>query len=270
MKSLRSLLTFFYRDFAIESSYHIAFVFQLIEALFAVATFYYLSHFVDSPELTRSLPVGQNYFSFALVGIAFFDYMSVSMNTFDQTIEEARRNGTFEAMLVTDTSVPVILAGSALFPFVLFSLRTSIYLGWGLLFFGFPAGRANWIGAIVVLAASVLAFAGVGILSASYMLLFMRGNPVKWLLLGISGVLGGMMYPVSVLPHWLQTLARLLPITYSLEGLRAALLGGAGFGELWHSISALLLFAGVLLPVSWIIFSWALRRTKTLGTLTHF
>jgi ABC-2 type transport system permease protein len=270
MRLLRSLVVFFRRDFAIESSYHIAFVFQLFETLFAVASFYYLSHFVESPELTHALPVGKNYFSFAIVGIAFFDYMSVAMNTFEHTIEEARRNGTLEAMLATDTSVPVILAGSALFPFVLFSLRTSIYLGWGILFFGFPAGSANWIGAIVVLVVSVLAFAGLGILSASYLLLFMRGNPAKWLLLGLSGVLGGMMYPVSVLPHWLQNLARLLPITYSLEGLRAALLGGAGFGELWRSIRALLLFTVVLLPISSVVFSWALRRTKTLGTLTHF
>jgi ABC-2 type transport system permease protein len=270
MGLLRSLIVFFKRDFAIESSYHIAFVLQMVESLFAVASFYYLSHFVESPELTHSLPAGTNYFSFALVGIAFFDYMSVAMNTFDQTIDQARRNGTLEAMLVTDASVPVILTGSALFPFVLFSLRTSIYLAWGIFLFGFPAGSANWIGAIVVLAVSVFAFAGLGILSASYMLLFMRGNPAKWLLLGLSGVLGGMMYPVSVLPHWLQELAWLLPITYSLQGLRLALLGGAGFGELWHSIAALLLFAAVLLPVSCLAFSWALRRTKTLGTLTHF
>jgi hypothetical protein len=52
--------------------------------------------------------------------------------------------------------------------------------------------------------------------------------------------------------------------------MRAALLGGAGFGELWHSIFALLIFAAVLLPVSCLVFSWALRRTKTTGTLTHF
>jgi ABC-2 type transport system permease protein len=258
------------RDFAIESSYHIAFIFQLVQILFTVASFYYLSHFIESPELVHALPAGASYFSFAIVGIAFFDYMSVALSAFDQTIEEARRNGTMEAMLVTDTSVPVILAGSALFPFVSLSLRTAVYLAWGLLLFHFPAGGANWLGAAIVLVASVLAFTGLGILSASYLLLFMRGNPAKWLLLGLSGVLGGMMYPVSVLPHWLQILARLLPVTYSLEGLRAALLEGAGIGELWHSIFALLIFAAVLLPVSCAVFSWALRRTKTTGTLTHF
>ncbi len=270
MNFLRNLLAFFKRDFAIESSYRIAFVFQVFETLFAVASFYYLSHFVESPELTRALPAGNSYFSFALVGVAFLDYMYVALNTFDQTIEEARRNGTMEALLVTESSVPVILAGSSLFPFVLSSLRTGIYLGWGLLLFRFPTGNANWPGAILVLAASILAFAGLGILSASYLLMFMRGNPAKWLLLGLSGVVGGTMYPVSILPHWLQHVARLLPITYSLEGLRAALLDGAGFGELWQSIRVLLLFAAVLLPISCVVFSWALRRTKITGTLSHF
>jgi ABC-2 type transport system permease protein len=266
---LRSLFVFFKRDLAIESSYAVAFLFQLVEILFGVASFYFLSRFIESPQLTRSLPGGTSYFAFALVGIAFFDYMSVSLNNFDHTIEDARRNGTMEAMLVTDTSVPVILVGSALYPFVLLSLRTGVYLLWGLSLFNFPVGGANWLGAIAVLAASVLAFAGLGILSASYLLLFMRGNPAKWLLLGLSGVLGGMMYPVSVLPHWLQTLARLLPITYSLEGLRAAILNGAGIAELWQSIRVLLLFAAVLLPVSSVVFSWALRRTKITGTLSH-
>ena len=37
------------------------------------------------------------------------------------------------------------------------------------------------------------------------------------------------MYPVSVLPVPLQWLARLLPVTYSLEGMRQALLGGRQF-----------------------------------------
>jgi ABC-2 type transport system permease protein len=269
MKILRNLFAFFRRDFAIESSYRVAFVFQAFETLFAVASFYFLSHFVQSPELTKALPSGNTYFSFALVGVAFLDYMYVALNTFDQTIEEARRNGTLEAMLVTESSVPVILAGSSLFPFVMSSLRTGIYLGWGLLLFRFPTGQANWPGAILVLAVSVLAFAGLGILSASYLLLFMRGNPAKWLLLGLSGVVGGTMYPVSILPLWLRHIARLLPITYSLEGLRAALLGGASLGELWHQIRVLLLFAVVLLPISCVVFSWALRRTKILGTLTH-
>jgi ABC-2 type transport system permease protein len=79
-----------------------------------------------------------------------------------------------------------------------------------------------------------------------------------------------MMYPVSVLPTWLRYVARLVPVTYSLEGMRAAILGHATMRDLWPSLAALLAFAAILLPVSFVTFSWALRRTKITGTLTHF
>ncbi len=267
---VRKIVVFFRRDLAIARSYRAAFVLELLEALFGVAAFYYLSRFVQSPELTRSLPQGGSYFAFALVGFAFFDYLNVALNAFDQSLEQARQNGTLEALLVTQTSLPVMLAGSAVYPFLVMSLRTAVYLAWGILLFGFPARAANWPGAVLVLLVSVVAFAGLGVLSASYLLLFKRGNPAKWLFLGVSAVLGGMMYPVSVLPESLQRVARLVPITYSLEGMRAALLGRASLAELWPSLRALLLFAVVLLPLSFAVFSWALRRTKITGTLTHF
>ncbi|MGH9594931.1 MAG: ABC transporter permease, partial [Bryobacteraceae bacterium] len=213
IRLLRKLFAFCMRDFRIESSYSSAFVLQIAEALFGVTSFYFLSHFIDSPGLTRSIPGGQGYFAFVLVGIAFFDYMGVALNAFDLSLEQARQNGTLEALLITDTSLPMILAGSVIYPFALMSLRTAVYLGWGVALFGFPARGANWVGAAVVLIVSVISFTGMGILSASYLLLFKRGNPAKWLLLGASGLLSGMMYPVSILPPWLQNLARLIPVT---------------------------------------------------------
>jgi ABC-2 type transport system permease protein len=268
--TLRKLALLFLRDLAVARSYRAAFLIEIFQALFGSASFYFLSRFVQSPALERALPPGTNYFSFALVGVAFFDYLSVALSTFDGSLQEARQNGTLENLLVTQTSLPVILAGSSLYPFVLMSLRTAIYMGWGAVLFGFPLQGANWLGALLVLGASVLAFSGLGILSASYLLIFKRGNPVNWAILGLSSVVGGMMYPISVLPVWLQYLARLTPVTYSLEGMRAAILGHASTRELLPSIAGLLLFAALLLPISFAIFSWALRRTKITGTLTHF
>jgi ABC-2 type transport system permease protein len=268
--TLRKLTLLFERDFTVARSYRAAFLVQALEALFPVASFYFLSRFIDSPQLENSLPQKTGYFAFALVGLAFFDYLSVALVTFDESLREARQNGTLENLLVTQTPLPVILLGSSLYPFALLSLRTTIYIGWGAALFHFPLRGANWIGAALILGASVLSFSGLGILSASYLLVFKRGNPVNWAVVGFSSVLGGMMYPVSVLPKWLQVVARLIPVTYSLEGMRAALLGHATLRELWPSLAALLVFAAVILPVSFAVFSWALRRTKITGTLTHF
>lgn len=269
-ETLGKLAILFRRDLAVARSYRAAFVLELFYALFGVASFYFLSRFIDSPQLERSLPQGTSYFSFVLVGLAFFDYLSVALHTFDESLQSARQNGTLENLLVTQTSLPVILAGSSLYPFVLMSLRTVIYLGWGAALFGFPVRDANWLGAVLVLAASVLAFSGLGILSASYLLVFKKGNPVNWAVIGISSVVGGMMYPVSSLPAWLRFVARLTPVTYSLEGMRAAILGHASLLELWPSLAGLLVFTALLLPISFAVFSWSLRRTKITGTLTHF
>jgi hypothetical protein len=51
--------------------------------------------------------------------------------------------------------------------------------------------------------------------------------------------------------------------------MRQAVLAGADFGQLWPSVRALIIFAIVLLPLSSLVFAWALRRTKITGTLTH-
>lgn len=267
--TLRKIASFFLRDLAIARSYRLIFVFELVETLLGVAAFYYLSRFIEVPAFERAELAG-GYFAFAVVGFAFFDYLTVALNAFDSSLDEARRNGTLEYLLVTQTSLPVILAGSAIYPFVVLSMRTAVYLGWAVVLFRFPVAQANWLGAALVLAASVLAFAGLGVISASYSLLFKRGNPVKWLFLGVAGLVSGIMYPVTVLPAALQAVARLVPVTYSLEGMRAALLQNSPIISLWPSLRALLLFALVLLPVSLAVFSWALRRTKITGTLTHF
>jgi ABC-2 type transport system permease protein len=266
----RTLAALFLRDLSITRSYRAAFAMEIVETLLGVALFYFLSTFVHSEELAESLPQETNYFAFAVVGIAFFDYLTVSMAAFENSLQEARQNGVLEPLLVSQTPLSLLVLGSAVYPYVLLSLRTVVYLGWAVLIFDFPVANANWLGAALLLGGSILAFAGLGILSASYLMLYKRGNPVRWFFLGVSGVIGGILYPVAVLPEWLQTLARFVPVTYSLEGMRAALLGGAGMAELWPSLRALLLFGAVLLPVSLAVFAWAVRRTKVIGTLTHF
>jgi len=269
MRTLRELGAFFWRDLAIARTYRTVFILEAIEALFGVAMFYYVARFVDSPQLQHALPQGGSYFAFSLIGFVFLDYLNAAMDTFDRSIEEARDAGTLEHLLVTQTSLPVILAGSAAYPFAVTTLRIAVYLAWGAVLFGFPLREANWIAVLAVLLATLLAFSGLGILSASYLLLFKRGNPAKWFLLGVSGVAGGMLFPISVLPDWLQLVAKLNPVTYALEAMRDALLGGAGFATVWRPLAVLLVFAAVLLPLSMLVFSWSLRRTKTTGTLMH-
>jgi len=269
MRTLRDLFLFLQRDLRIARTYRSPFVLEAIEALFAAAMFYYVARFVDSPALRESLPQGNTYFAYSLVGFLFFDYLNAALDTFDRSLQEARDTGTLEPLLVTQVSLPVILAGAALYPFVATTLRIVVYVGWGAVLFGFPLQSANWLSVCAVLLATLLAFSGLGIFSASYLLLFKRGNPAKWFVLGVSTIVGGMLFPVSILPDWLQVIARLNPVTYALDAMRAALLDGASLFAVGKPLLILLFFAAILLPSSTATFAWALRRTKTTGTLTH-
>jgi ABC-2 type transport system permease protein len=267
---LRVAGALFQRDLGITRSYRAAFFVEIIQTLFAVAAFYFLASFVQSEEVARALPQGDSYFAFAIIGIAFFDFLTLSMLTFEVALEEARQNGALEPLMVSQTPFALILLGSAVYPYVMMTLRSAIWIGWAIVAFDFPFRGANWLGAALVLLASVLAFVGLGIISVGYTMLYKRGNPVRWAFLGIAGLVSGILYPVSVLPETLQFVARLIPVTYSLAGMRAALLDGAGIAELWPSLRALLIFAALILPVSIVVFGWAVRRTKIIGTLTHF
>jgi len=269
MRACGELWAFFWRDLLIARTYRTVFVVEIVEALFGVAMFYYVARFVDSPQLEHALPAGGGYFAFSLIGFVFLDYLNAAMDAFDRSLEEARDAGTLEHLLVTQTSLPVLLAGSAAYPFAVSAVRIGVYITWGAMLFRFPLHEANWLAVTAVLVATFLAFSGFGILSASYLLLFKRGNPAKWFFLSVSGVVGGMLFPVGVLPDWLQVVAKLNPVTYALEAMRGALLAGEGWGPVWKPLLVLLVFAAVLLPLAMLIFAWALRRTKATGTLMH-
>jgi ABC-2 type transport system permease protein len=78
------------------------------------------------------------------------------------------------------------------------------------------------------------------------------------------------LYPVSVLPSWLQPFANLLPITHALEAIRQILLNGAALKQVYNEMLALALFAVLFLPLGLTAFGYGLRLAKREGSLIHY
>jgi hypothetical protein len=55
-----------------------------------------------------------------------------------------------------------------------------------------------------------------------------------------EAVAGDMLSPISILPHWLQFVGRIHPVTYALDGMRASLLSGTHLAGLWRPVGVLL------------------------------
>lgn len=263
-------LLFLRRDVKTEFSYRFSFLLQLLGILFSSASFYFVAQLLGEAALPQLAAYDGDYFSFVLIGIAFLGYQGVALYTFSGVIRSAQTAGTLEAVLVTPTRLPTILVSSSLWSFAMASIRVLVYLLAGVVIFGVDLGQANVLAGLVVLALTVLTLSGIGIISASFIVVFKRGSPVNFVIGSLSSLLSGVYYPVGVLPEWLQALARLFPLTYSLEAMRRALLGGATLTDLAPEIGALMAFSLLLLPLSLLTFRHAVRQAKRDGSLAQF
>jgi len=115
-----------------------------------------------------------------------------------------------------------------------------------------------------------IAYAAIGIISAAFIIVFKRGDPVNWVVSSLSILLGGVFFPYTVLPGWMQFFSRLLPMTWSLDGIRSALLKGAGFASLWREFLALAVIAAILVPTSLTLFALAVRHARRVGSLVKY
>jgi ABC-2 type transport system permease protein len=265
---VRKALAFVRRDFLIHSSYRLAFVLQLISGVLTVTSYYLLSQYIGkSLELSGH---GDAYFAFVLVGLTLQDYSSISLRTFSTNIRESQLAGNLEALLSTQTPMHEVILSSALYPFLWTSVNVILYIALGRVLFGVSLASVNWIGAIVILLLTVFVSSGIGILSASFVLVFKRGDPLGWFLESVSFLLAGVLYPTTVLPAWLNRISVWLPLRYSIEGMRRAVLDRGSLAEIWPSILPLLLFACAILPFSLGAFSLANRWVRMSGSMNEY
>ncbi len=267
---MKKLWAFIKRDFLIETSYRFSTLLQIGSIVFTVASYYYLARFVGAAKPAGDNPGAQGYFAFVLIGVAVHEYLTTSLDAFSRGIRESQLAGTLGALLSTQTSLTAVILLSAAYPLVWTTFVVMVYLFLGIGIFGarFALGDMGAAGLILLL--SIVAFSGLGTMSASFVMVFKRGSPIVWLFGGLSWLLGGVLYPVAVLPWWLRQASAILPITYAIEGLRAALLRDAPWHELWHSIGPLTLIAAIVFPLGIASFQFAARYTRIAGTLEQY
>ena len=263
-------LAFLRRDWRLQLSYRFSFLLQFFGIFFNLLVFYFLSKLVGNSAAPYLKPYGGNYFAFVLIGLAFSGYFGVGLNSFAANLREAQTTGTLEAMLMTPTRLSTVIMSSSIYDYGFVTFQVFVYLALGGLLFGVQLDKGNTPAALVVLILTIIAMTSLGIIAASFIMVLKRGDPVTLLISSLAVLLGGVYYPVQLMPQWLQQLSRLLPITYSLDAMRRALLNNASFQEIMPDIIALAIFGIVLVPVSLLIFRYAVHRAKVDGSLAHF
>jgi ABC-2 type transport system permease protein len=272
---LHKAWAFIRRDLLIEASYRSAFVLQFSGVFVSVGIWYFLAGMIRGVAPGMKGMEGMDYFAFIVVGIAFYHYLTVALTSFASRVRNEQLTGTLEAMLVSPTRTPMVILASSLWDFVFTSFRVVMYVavGVGISWVTDHPIHIHWEGLLpfaVILALTVLAFSGIGIIVASVIIYLKKGEPINSFLISASALLGGVFYPVESLPSWLVSASALLPITYALRGIRRALLSGASFLDLLPEVQVLAVFVAGLVPLGLIVFRWALRGAQRDGTLVQY
>jgi len=260
---------FLRRDFKIATSYRVGFVMQIASIFVAVPLFYFMGGLVDGANLKALQTYGGSYFGFLLIGVALLDYLAVSLRSFGNSLREGQLTGTLEIVLLSPTALTEVLLYSSLWFYIFTSIRFVLYLAVGALF-NLELGNANLLGALLILLIAIMSFIPFGIFTAAVIMLIKRGDALNGMITGASMFFGGVLFPVASMPEWMQFLAKFLPFTHALEGMRQAIQGGLGVAELAQYFLVLGAFVVVLMPLSWIVFAYAVRRTRVTGSLGHY
>lgn len=257
------------RDWRIAVSYRTSFVLELGSIVFFLALFFYLGRLVNDDELAARESLQGDYFAYAAVGIALFRMVSLSLAGFAAKLREEQTTGTFEALMTAPVRPALIVLASSAYDLLRGTLSGLVVLIAAVVIFGLDLeiGAGSLVTAGLAIAGSLGLFAAFGAAVAALIVVLKRATALLGLALTALALLGGVYFPVDVLPAPLEAVAEASPFTWALDVLRASLLGGevdpAQLVGLFASVA-------VLLPLSLAGFAWALGRARRTGTMASY
>jgi ABC-2 type transport system permease protein len=246
------------RDFLLMASYRFRFVTQALSAFFGLTLFYYISRMVDFGGSIST----DDYYAFAVTGLMTLQVINSTLATPSLTLRQELVAGTFERFAVSPFGAVAGIVSMMLFPFIYTLAIVVLMLAFAGIVFGLALHWATAPLSIPLGGLAALAFAPFGVLIVAGVLLAKQASVgTNWVIAGIS-LIGGLYFPVTLLPDWIQWASLVQPFTPAVDLMRNVLLGLPMTESTWVAVLKLVLFAAVLLPIS----LWALTKSVRIST----
>src|ERR1044071_3374787 len=218
---LRRVRAFVVRDFQLAVSYRLEFFLRILTILLVVTTFYFVSRIFTGSVTEYSQ--WRDPLAAWVTGLAVLNYFMTGFSSLATAIRQEQAQGALEGGLMTPISIPGLVVASSGWDFALATFQSFLYLFFGWLISGIHY-RGNFLLAVAFLLLTTLVLASVGILSASFAMVFKRGDPFGILIGTGSALFSGVFFPTQLISETvgggLGSVSRLLPTTYGLDGIR--------------------------------------------------
>lgn len=260
---------FLRRDWAIARSYKLPFVMGLVQTFATLGFLYYLARLVGPRIGVAGGHLAGGYFSYAVLGTVALSTLTTTLTSVAQRLRADQTTGTMEILFTMPPRPAITVLASAAYPvaFALVVAAIELSLSVGVFGMRFDADLVTAAAAAADLVASLLLGAAAGMALAAFVVVFKRGEGLTALAASVLSMIGGVYYPVHLLPPPLHVLAAAIPFTWALDVLRQALLGHR---VLVPQLAGLWVAAVAALSMSSALLGAGLRRARRLGTLAQY
>ncbi|MCK5309616.1 MAG: ABC transporter permease [Thermoplasmata archaeon] len=251
-----------------------------ISSIVAILSFFFLNYVIQ-PDATYFAEYGGDFFTFVLIGVAFFAYANVCLIAVRSVISETYFNNWLEIILSSPVKFYNYLIVVLIRALISSTLNILFYILVGVSLLGaIIAVPSNIFILITVLLLAILSISGLGLISAStFLLLDVKGGaePVNWFFATFAGLVSGSFFPpevyLEVFPP-MYYLSRIFPHTYALDAFRRllnpAMNQATDMPIIMNDIFMLLIFTVIFLSIGIFLFRKGMHKAERDGNLAKW
>ncbi|MEN4013105.1 MAG: ABC transporter permease [Chloroflexota bacterium] len=163
------------------------------------------------------------------------------------TLISEKTTGTIYFLALAPISRLWIIVGKIIANTLLIAVSTTVTILMAIYLFGVIPTGSLWI----LWLAAVLT--GIGLMGLCYaMSAYIKDERTFRVVAGLPLMvpmmfLSGIMYPIAIFPHWLQSLSHVLPLTWMVEIAHAVFFKGGVMADVWQSVLYLGIFSAAML-----------------------
>jgi len=270
MNFVSKLKYFFLKDLRIFLSYKGSIFNQLLVMFFAVYILLKFTEVFGMSALTILESYEIDLFSFLMVGLIFTDTSLRIIISLPAFIRSHQTIGILEELFhISKYSELKMLFLNSTYTIFLCFFRSFIFFVLYLALSDSVLHIDKILIIVLIYLLHVICVWGIGLICASYTLLFKQNNIVQtFFILGIT-FFSDAFIPLSVFESFLQTLSQMLPSTYSLNIVRN-ILADALNQEIFAEVGSLFLITFIFVSLGCFLFKTSIKLTKKYGNMSFF
>jgi ABC-2 type transport system permease protein len=263
-------LAFIKKEIQSTLSYKYSFFSGIVFGLISLLITFSMASAFKAAIVPEAIPYGGDYLAFLITGAVLWQVVTFGLLSISGSLTVEMATGTLEMIYFSRANLLLSILGVSFFSLMRNTLVATITVLLAVSLFGIAIHLENAFAALILILLTYTSMLGIGIAIAGIAVVTKSVGRVVSIFTLVMSVLSGVAIPLSLLPDWARQFSYLIPVTYSLDGIRRVLLSGAGFGDIQPVLVVLAGLSIILIPLGYLVFQLCLNIARKQGSLGQF